>query len=215
MMTRDGFALLAMGFTGKKALAWKIKYLQAYNAMEREMLRKLEGTSTDGRREMLSASGDEKPVMTVRKIKSSNKTYWGDCQKVIQGLLAYWAFMDAIPIKKTETYLCSHLGIHSISEMTDESFSDAYCFCLDNAARLNQKSGGLSHEQMELVDAMFSACDHTNTCLAESMENLFKRLLAIDSFQTIGPEDMPKVAACFWSIINRLGQYNQLCRQVQ
>ena len=33
-MNRDGFSLLAMGFTGKKALRWKIKYIEAFNAME-------------------------------------------------------------------------------------------------------------------------------------------------------------------------------------
>ncbi|EFB2488812.1 Rha family transcriptional regulator [Escherichia coli] len=34
-MTRDGFSLLAMGFTGKEALSWKIKYIEAFNEMER------------------------------------------------------------------------------------------------------------------------------------------------------------------------------------
>lgn len=33
-MNRDGFSLLAMGFTGKKALDWKIKYIEAFNHME-------------------------------------------------------------------------------------------------------------------------------------------------------------------------------------
>ena len=31
---RDGFSLLAMGFTGAKALRWKIAYIEAFNAME-------------------------------------------------------------------------------------------------------------------------------------------------------------------------------------
>lgn len=31
-MTRDGFALLAMGFTGKEALRWKIAFIDAFNA---------------------------------------------------------------------------------------------------------------------------------------------------------------------------------------
>ena len=35
LMTRDGFSLLAMGFTGKKALEWKLKYIDAFNAMEK------------------------------------------------------------------------------------------------------------------------------------------------------------------------------------
>lgn len=33
-MNRDGFSLLAMGFTGKAALEWKVKYINAFNAME-------------------------------------------------------------------------------------------------------------------------------------------------------------------------------------
>lgn len=34
LMTRDGFTLLAMGFTGKSALEWKLKYINAFNQME-------------------------------------------------------------------------------------------------------------------------------------------------------------------------------------
>ena len=37
LMNRDGFTLLAMGFTGKKATEWKIKYIQAFNAMEKQL----------------------------------------------------------------------------------------------------------------------------------------------------------------------------------
>ena len=36
-MTRDGFSLLAMGFTGAAALAWKLKYIDAFNRMEAEL----------------------------------------------------------------------------------------------------------------------------------------------------------------------------------
>lgn len=37
-ITRDGFSLLVMGFTGKKALEWKLKYIEAFNLMERKLL---------------------------------------------------------------------------------------------------------------------------------------------------------------------------------
>lgn len=40
LMTRDGFTLLAMGFTGKAALEWKLKYIAAFNAMEKELATK-------------------------------------------------------------------------------------------------------------------------------------------------------------------------------
>lgn len=34
LMNRDGFSLLVMGFTGKKALDWKLQYIKAFNQME-------------------------------------------------------------------------------------------------------------------------------------------------------------------------------------
>lgn len=37
LMNRDGFTLLAMGFTGKDALQWKMKYIAAFNEMEQAL----------------------------------------------------------------------------------------------------------------------------------------------------------------------------------
>ncbi|WP_314324425.1 Rha family transcriptional regulator [Comamonas aquatica] len=37
-ITRDGFTLLAMGFTGKEAMQWKVAYLTAFNKMEAQLL---------------------------------------------------------------------------------------------------------------------------------------------------------------------------------
>ncbi len=36
-MTRDGFALLVMGFTGKKALKFKVAFIEQFNAMEAQL----------------------------------------------------------------------------------------------------------------------------------------------------------------------------------
>lgn len=37
LMNRDGFSLLVMGFTGKEALEWKMKYIEAFNQMEKKL----------------------------------------------------------------------------------------------------------------------------------------------------------------------------------
>ena len=37
LMSRDGFSLLVMGFTGKAALEWKLKYIAAFNTMEKKL----------------------------------------------------------------------------------------------------------------------------------------------------------------------------------
>ena len=36
-ITREGFMLLAMGFTGKEALRWKLAFIAAFNRMEAEL----------------------------------------------------------------------------------------------------------------------------------------------------------------------------------
>lgn len=37
LLTRDGFTFIVMGFTGAKADAWKLKYIEAFNKMEEEL----------------------------------------------------------------------------------------------------------------------------------------------------------------------------------
>ena len=43
-LTRDGFTLLAMGFTGKKALQFKLAYIDAFNKMEAELQKPIHDT---------------------------------------------------------------------------------------------------------------------------------------------------------------------------
>ena len=38
-LTRDGFSLLVMGFTGQKAYQWKIEFIKAFNTMEAKLKR--------------------------------------------------------------------------------------------------------------------------------------------------------------------------------
>lgn len=67
LMTRDGFTLLAMGFTGARALQFKVAYIDAFNRMEQiirngtnaaaithfeERLQALEGTAGSGNGEV-------------------------------------------------------------------------------------------------------------------------------------------------------------------
>jgi len=37
LLTRDGFSLIVMSFTGDKAFEWKIKYIDAFNKMEEQL----------------------------------------------------------------------------------------------------------------------------------------------------------------------------------
>lgn len=62
-MTRDGFTLLAMGFTGSKALEFKLKYIDAFNKMEAEVNRQPQlPTSPRGLAKLALAANEETNV---------------------------------------------------------------------------------------------------------------------------------------------------------
>ncbi len=60
MMTKDGFAFLCMGFTGKKAAEWKEKYIKAFNSMEQRLLR--ETGSIEWKQARIQSIGARKSV---------------------------------------------------------------------------------------------------------------------------------------------------------
>lgn len=46
LLTRDGFSLLVMGFTGEKNLQWKLDYIKAFNKLEKEFTKLQEDSVT-------------------------------------------------------------------------------------------------------------------------------------------------------------------------
>lgn len=41
LLSRDAFSLLAMGFTGKAAIQWKLRYIEAFNSLEAAALERV------------------------------------------------------------------------------------------------------------------------------------------------------------------------------
>lgn len=67
-MTRDGFTLLAMGFTGAKALQWKLRYIEAFNSMEAALKKVPEKTPYSWMREVVDdMERHDKRLFSVEK----------------------------------------------------------------------------------------------------------------------------------------------------
>ena len=63
-MNRDGFSLLVMGFTGSKALEWKLKYINAFNKME-EAIHKSLNSKDAAILAIVNADGDIQRAMAI------------------------------------------------------------------------------------------------------------------------------------------------------
>ena len=59
LMNRDGFSLLVMGFTGKEALEWKLKSIQAFNEMEKQLAQRPQLSRSELMAQALIAAHEE------------------------------------------------------------------------------------------------------------------------------------------------------------
>lgn len=77
-ITRDGFTLLAMGFTGKEAFAWKIKYIEAFNKLEARATqravvvatRKIAADQAAERRKLLPAPEQSLEALALSRLRA-------------------------------------------------------------------------------------------------------------------------------------------------
>ncbi|MDT2565174.1 Rha family transcriptional regulator [Enterococcus avium] len=67
-MNRDGFTILAMGFTGKKALQFKLKYIEAFNQMEEHIKQQVKIPTTPRDLALLALSAGEETNQRVDEL---------------------------------------------------------------------------------------------------------------------------------------------------
>ncbi|MBF0584699.1 MAG: Rha family transcriptional regulator [Magnetococcales bacterium] len=62
LLTKDGFAMLVMGFQGQEATRWKERFIAAFNRMERHILREAKQAEQRGTLEWQSARASGKAI---------------------------------------------------------------------------------------------------------------------------------------------------------
>lgn len=109
--TRDGFTLLTMGFTGDKALDWKIKYIEAFNKMEKHI--------KSGKTKAIDVYKQKRlEIMAMnakaRTMKEENKRLDALIKSGKAEGLSVYAMLDLIkerPQKHEKTYSASEVGV--------------------------------------------------------------------------------------------------------
>lgn len=103
LMTRDGFTLLAMGFTGKAALAWKLKYIAAFNEMEKQLAQRPPISRSELMAQALIAAHDELEHKNAQIAELTPKGIFADAvsaskQSILVGELAKLLCQNGVDI---------------------------------------------------------------------------------------------------------------------
>lgn len=128
-ITRDGFTLLAMGFTGKKAMQFKIAYINAFNEME-EMLQKQECTRYAEK--LIDAEiqkFNKRLKEAALQVRQRNGADYGPYGEIQTGVYSY----KGMPLKEK---------LRNIFSQLSNAYVEAYCL---SGKYLNMKK---QHEEL-------------------------------------------------------------------
>ena len=106
ILYRDGFMLLVMGYTGKKALAVKLAYIEAFNRLEAELAAQR------------GAALPEVPHIAITPSTTASR-------KPLEKLVKVWAARGGIIVAQCWTMLNAAFNLQSITELPEEWIPDA------------------------------------------------------------------------------------------
>lgn len=120
-LTRDAFTLVAMGFTGKQALAFKLAYIEAFNRMEAEITAKRVSRSDTPLPQNLTPAMQHHIQTEVNKLARKPGNSYQGVYHAIKVKFQVGTYKD-IPASKYRE-LCSFLGCQPTAEEPAEQIA--------------------------------------------------------------------------------------------
>lgn len=193
LMTRDGFALLAMGFTGKRAMAWKIKYIEAFNRMEAALRDKREF-------ERMNLKQFNPPDETEEQRRERHLA-------VIEGLLGFWALQSEIPYHTAENMLCAHLDICGLHRFTSEHFSPAWDFIIQCSCFLENEGRAIDEQVKSNLETILSSCSSFKHTRDLDVKDMLARICgaSLENMPSAAPH---KLTAIAWGLFHYASGFN-------
>ena len=113
ILYRDGFMLLVMGYTGKKALAMKLAYIEAFNRMEEELARQKEAA-----RNITQDIVDFPGSLSITPSTTEDR-------KPLRALVGSWAQVSGLPFAACWNQLKAAFNLANIKELPQQWIPDA------------------------------------------------------------------------------------------
>ena len=198
-LTRDGFAFLAMGFTGKKAAAWKEKFLEAFNAMEAALLARQPEEPRPIPEEEKKVVSSEKPGLFFRPRRKISK----GSVKAVHGLLHMESFVQEMTWDEAVARFCRKMHIERIEDLPQSDFMEAITNTFKKLFSLHtwehQESDPASEEMRDAFQGMLTFWRQVTDFSETDIRNYILNRCGVDSLDDIVSErDTLKALFVLW-----------------
>jgi Rha family phage regulatory protein len=156
-MTRDGFALLAMGFTGAQALTFKLRYIEQFNRMETELRRR--SAVTEEVRQFTAAVADIKREM----VEQVSTMLHADMSSIVHAELVQ-TVQQMVPEMITAT-LIGDPRVAAVAGITVREMLDKAKAMPKKRNGLNRRIGNRMRDEALSSGIMLHRCARTGTWL--------------------------------------------------
>ena len=197
-MTRDGFSFLCMGFTGKKAAIWKEAYIDAFNAMEAELLQQKIwiGGLTQALEHICPT-----PPTEADNIRNQRAV------KTLRALAAYWAILEEMPLAAAETAACVVGRIRRLDELdlAQHQFGGIRDFLERAIIHSDKDIRPATEEQINAIKFLVEACAQFRYSRDRNIYDLLQEEyeISIESIVNATRGEAKRIAALAYNLLHQ------------
>ena len=197
-MTRDGFSFLCMGFTGKKAAIWKEAYIEAFNAMEAELLQQKIwiGGLTQALEHICPT-----PPTEADNIRNQRAV------KTLRALAAYWAILEEMPLAAAESATCVVGRLRRLDDLNlaRHQFGDMRDFLERAIIHSDKDIRPATEEQINAIKFLVEACAQFRYSRDRNIYDLLQEEyeISIESIVNATRGEAKRIAALAYNLLHQ------------
>lgn len=191
-LTRDAFSLVVMGFTGKRALAWKVQYIKAFNAMEQALLRHAVPDSDKAPLEKRRRGPQFTPA-TPAQIKG------------LRGVIEFWSSFEEVSASELEDRVLQAHGLPSIDYVQNWDLTELEWYLLKSLYRASGQvtTEETSENDLRVLNGLLDFASGLREIKRSDLEGIVCEMCSVHDLNHFTPLGVKKAELLLWTFMNR------------
>lgn len=204
LLSKDGFIILTMGYTGKKAMAMKEVYIQAFNEMEALLRASMFSSDTSE----APATQPEHRHVTFRQVPELLMCPESNL-KGLQGLIGFAAYLDGTTPLEQEERITAAFGIPFLEYLEWKDYFLVRGLADRQVFRIAQGGEPATEEERAQLEALLDfAAYMENRQDRDVMKRIVAYICNVPSLENLSARGVNKAVFAPWAFLNRFPPMN-------